>query len=70
MPGFPLPLTQNLINSQQVASDLSSKCEQQAIELDQLRKAKEDLIGELQAQKFVVSGWGGGGGGGGHRKGR
>ena len=43
------------LHSQQVASDLSSKCEEQAIELDQLRKAKEDLTGELQAQKFVVS---------------
>ena len=67
-----------------MAPDLSSKCEQQAIELDQLKKAKEDLIGKLQAQRFVVSElaqrgtaelwlrlwWGGGGGGGRSRRGK
>lgn len=52
--GFFPPL-QALLHSQQVASELSSKLEQQAIELDSLKKAKEDLAGELEAQKFEVS---------------
>ncbi len=50
---FPSPL-QSLLNSQQVTSGLSSKLEGQALELDQLRKGKEELFSELETVKFMV----------------
>ncbi len=46
---------QELANSQQVATELSSRLERQVVEIEELKRSKEELINELEAQKFTVS---------------
>ena len=52
---FILLPVQDLLNSQQVASDLSSQLEGLKVEMDKLNRLNQELYGELEAQKINVS---------------